>query len=111
MATGAAAKSYGFEWRTLLGPTHNWSIPTAELSTTTQQRNSTECCELCCEPIGDGRPFTTNSAGQRAMHIACLGDQEPTRKENRPAGRIWDHLLKFVSARLQVSVHLTRSIR
>ena len=29
MATDAAAKSYGFEWRTLLGPTHNWSIPAA----------------------------------------------------------------------------------
>ena len=111
MATGAAAKSSGFEWRTLLGPTHNWSIPTAELSTTAQQRNLTECCELCSEPIGDGRAFTTNSAGQRAMHTACLCDQEPTSKEHRPAGRTWDHLLKFVSARLQVSVHLTRITR
>ena len=111
MATDAAAKSYGFEWRTLLGPTHNWSIPTAELSQTTQQRNVTECCELCCEPIGDGRPFVTNSAGGRAMHTACLGDQEPTAKEHRSAGRIWAHLLELVTARMQVPVHLTRSIR
>jgi hypothetical protein len=45
------------------------------------------------------------------MHTACLGDQEPTSKEHRPAGRTWNHLLKFVSARLQVSVHLTRITR
>jgi hypothetical protein len=91
MPTGAATKSHGFEWRTLLGPTHNWPMRTAELNTTTEQRSSMECCELCGGPIGDGRSFTTNSAGQRAMHITCLGDQEPTCMERR---RIWEHLLQ-----------------
>jgi hypothetical protein len=97
MATGAATKTHGFEWRTLLGPTHNWSIPTAELSTVAQQTTSMECCELCGEPTGDGRAFTTNSAGERAMHTACWSDEEPTCMERRLAGRLWEHLRqKFV---------------
>jgi hypothetical protein len=84
MARSAAARSDGFEWRTLLQ--NNWPIPTAKLSPTAQQRTLVECCELCGEAIGDGRPFTTNSAGQRAMHMACLGNQEPTCVEQRPPG-------------------------
>ena len=111
MATAAAAKNYGFEWRTLLGPTHNWPVPTAKLTTTAQPRTSMECCAWCGGPIGDGRPFTTDSAGQRAMHTACSGDQEPTRKEHRPAGRTWGYLLKFAGARLRVAVHLARITR
>ncbi len=91
MATNAATNNPGFEWRTLLGPTHNWQVPTAEF-TTAPLRTSTECCELCGEPIADGKPFTTNSAGQRAMHIACLRDPEPTRTEPRPSRRVWHHL-------------------
>ena len=91
MTTDTATKNPGFEWRTLLGPTHNWPVPAAEL-TAAQHRSSTECCELCGEPIADGKPFTTNSAGQRAMHIACLNEPEPLRKEPRPTGTIWQHL-------------------
>jgi hypothetical protein len=96
MATSGAAQSHGFEWRTLLCPTHNWPVPTAELRTTPQPRTLMECCELCGEPVGDGKPFTTNSAGQRAMHMACLGNQEGACMKPRPAGRIWEHLLKVV---------------
>ena len=91
MTTDAATKIQGFEWRTLLGPTHNWPVPAAEF-TTTQHRSSTECCELCGQPVDDGKPFTTNSAGQRAMHIACLNEPEPLRKEPRPTGTIWQNL-------------------
>jgi len=76
---------------TLLGPTHNWPVPAAE-PITTEHRSSTECCELCGEPIADGKAFTTNSAGQRAMHVACLNEPEPVRKEPRPTGTIWQHL-------------------
>ena len=91
MATHTETKINGFEWRTLLGPTHNWSVPTAEL-TTAQLKGSTERCELCGQPIVDGKPFTTNSAGQRAMHIACLNEPEPTRSEPRPTRQVWRHL-------------------
>src|SRR2546427_5486449 len=54
----------GFEWRTLLGPTHHWPTPTTNFTNTDQQPISTERCELCGEPVGDGRPFMTDSAGQ-----------------------------------------------
>ena len=91
MTTDTATKIQGFEWRTLLGPTHNWPVPASEL-TAAQHRSSTECCELCGEPIADGKPFTTNSAGQRAMHLACLNEPEPFRKDARATGTMWQHL-------------------
>ncbi len=98
MATGADTdtKSYGFEWRTLLGPTHHWAVPAEELSTTAQRRAGMVRCELCGEPGGDGRPLTTNSAGQRPMHITCLDDQAPTSREGQPSPRIWEDLRSVV---------------
>lgn len=76
MATGTTTKSDGFEWRILLGPTHNWPLPAAVLTPRPKPVNAVECCELCGQPVGDGRPFTTNSAGEGAMHTAC-SEREP----------------------------------
>ena len=90
MTTGSGANSYGFEWRTLLGPTHNWPAPIVKVSPTKSQRDLVQYCELCGEPVGAGKPFTTNSAGQRAMHLACLGDQEPIKMEPQGARGIWE---------------------
>jgi hypothetical protein len=84
----------GFEWRTLLGPTHDWPI---QAGTTKQAAGSTECCELCGERVGDGRPFTTNSAGQRAMHVRCSSAPGSTRKVRQSAAKILQDLLKVFS--------------
>jgi hypothetical protein len=89
MATAAATQSNGFEWRILLGPTHDWQIPGAELNTTPQPTSSIERCELCGESISDGRPFTTNSAGQYPTHVACSGVAEPLAIGRRPARITW----------------------
>jgi hypothetical protein len=97
MATFAAANNSGFEWRTLLGPTDDWPMPAVEASTTKQPASSVERCELCGDQVGDGRPFTTNSAGQRAMHVRCLGEPGSTRKVRQPAGKILQDLLKVFS--------------
>ncbi len=96
MARGAAAQSNGFEWRILLGPTCDWPIPTLEVEpgTTAQQMTSPGCCELCGEPIGDGKPFITNLTGQRPIHIACSGGDEPTVNGRRPARKTWLCLLQ-----------------
>lgn len=96
MATATDVSNQGFEWRTLLGPTHDWPAPSEAVERTATPKNSYDCCELCGEPIADGRPFTTNSAGERPMHLACLEDQAPAGKAPRPAGKIWAHLLHFV---------------
>jgi hypothetical protein len=77
MATAAANQSNGFEWRILLGPTHAWQIPSMEFGTTADPASAIECCELCGESVGDGRSFTTNSAGQHPIHLACSGSDEP----------------------------------
>jgi len=46
MTKAAATQSNGFEWRILLGPAHNWQVPSTELSTTPQLMSSIERCEL-----------------------------------------------------------------
>jgi hypothetical protein len=92
MKAEAATQSNGFEWRILLGPTHNWQVPSTELSTT--QQSSIERSELCGEPIGDGRPFTTNSAGQYPVHVACSGSDEPLVNRHRPAQITWLRFLR-----------------
>ena len=71
MATVTTTKSDGFEWRILLGPTHNWPLPAPDLAPGPKPINALECCELCGQPVGDGRPYTTNSAGEGAIHTAC----------------------------------------
>ena len=68
MATTAANKSDGFEWRALLGPTHDWRVPELELRP--EQSGAEERCELCGEPIDQDKPFVTNSAGKQPMHTS-----------------------------------------
>ena len=63
-----APQSDGFEWRTLLGPTHSWPTPATNLIATDR---SVEQCELCGKTIGDGKPFVTDSTGQKPVHVAC----------------------------------------
>jgi hypothetical protein len=67
MAATAANSSDGFEWRALLGPTHDWRVPELELRT--EQSGVEERCELCGEPIDQSKPFVTNSAGKQPMHL------------------------------------------
>jgi hypothetical protein len=87
----------GFEWRTLLGPTHHWPTPTTNFTDKDQQPISIERCELCGQPVGDGRPFITDSAGQTPVHIACSNSDESTATGRQPA-RIWWRLLQhFIS--------------
>jgi hypothetical protein len=92
MATRVDANNHGFEWRILLGPTHDWPMPAEAVNRTALP---SECCELCGGSIADGKPFTTNSAGERPMHLACLEDPAPAAEEPRPPRRIWAHLLHF----------------
>ena len=73
MATTAANKSDGFEWRALLGPTHDWRVPELELRP--EQSGAEERCELCGEPIDQDKPFVTNSAGKQPMHTSCPGGE------------------------------------
>jgi len=87
MAATAAAPSKGFEWRTLLGPTHEWK-PAEVSAPSTEER-----CELCGKPIGD-RPFITNSAGEFPTHVACSSGGEPSAIGLRPARKSWRHLLQ-----------------
>jgi hypothetical protein len=85
----------GFEWRTLLGPTHHWPSPTTNFTDTDQQRISIERCELCGEPVGDGRPFMTDSAGEQPIHIAC-SSSESTATGRQPARTWWCLLQHFI---------------
>jgi len=94
MNAAAATQRNGFEWRILLGPTHNWQVPSTELSTTPQLMSSIERCELCGESIGVGRPFTTNSAGQYPIHVACSGSDEPLVSRHRPGQITWLRFLR-----------------
>jgi hypothetical protein len=91
MAKNSAAPSHDATWRTLLGRCDDWPSPASD-SCVTEQR--VERCELCRGPIGEDQPFITNSSGQRATHVACLGDPGSTRTEQRPPGRIWARLLQ-----------------
>ena len=43
MATGTTTKSDGFEWRILLGPTHNWPLPAAVSHPPAKTR---KCCGM-----------------------------------------------------------------
>lgn len=74
MSARAAVPSHGFEWRILLGPSHDWPVFEAEPNMTTQQLPATECCELCREPIDGSNPFVTNSAGEQPIHLACQNE-------------------------------------
>jgi hypothetical protein len=94
MAITAAVNSDGFEWRILLGPTHNWTTPQLELS-----KDVEGLCHLCGESIDNGKPFVTNSAGEEPTHIACLSEPKPASTGLRPAQKLWAHLMQcFVSS-------------
>ena len=82
MATAMATLNDGFEWRTLLGNTHQWSLPPQQLQP--QPTDALERCALCGEPIGD-RPFSSNSAGEFPIHLKCSSGDEPAPIELRPA--------------------------
>lgn len=79
-----------FEWRTLLGPTHRWPTPTTSFTGTDQ--NGIDRCELCGEPVGDSRPFITDSAGQTPVHIACSDGKDSFVLGRQQAG-FWRRLL------------------
>ena len=97
MATTGANNSDGFEWRALLGPTHDWRVP--ELEFRKEQSGLEERCELCGEPIDQDKPFVTNSAGKQPMHISCPGGEQPAAVGLRPAHGIWTRLRQsFVSS-------------
>ena len=74
MDTKTATKTYGFEWRTLLGPTNDWPSPAIDSCATTEKTIPMERCELCGEQCDDAKLVTANSSGQRVIHIACLDD-------------------------------------
>ena len=90
MAKNSAAPSKNATWRTLLGPCEDWPSPVADSCAGEQPG---ERCEVCRGPIGDDQPFITNSSGQRATHVACLGDPGPTGTEPQPPGGFWGRLL------------------
>ena len=92
MATTAVNKGGGFEWRALLGPTHDWRVPELELRT--EQSGAEERCELCGEPIDQGKPFVTNSAGTQPMHVTCPVGEQPAAVGLRPTHRMWTRLLQ-----------------
>ena len=62
MTTRPATTTNGFECRILLGPIHNWKAPDKEFHK--GDISSAEQCQLCGEPLDDGKPFMTNSAGR-----------------------------------------------
>lgn len=95
MATRAAEQSNGFAWRILLGPAHDWPAPQAEPNMTGQQLPAVERCEFCREPIDSSRRFTTNSAGEQPMHLACLEkDAEIAGGGHCSSRRMWGRWLQ-----------------
>jgi hypothetical protein len=91
MVTTAATNS-GLEWRILLGPTHNWKVREVELRK--EEMGPGERCELCGELLDASKPFTTNSAGQHPVHMACSTGEEPAPIALRPARKSWVQLLQ-----------------
>jgi hypothetical protein len=97
MSRSTATDNNGFEWRILLGPTHNWKTP--ELEPRNEDSNTGERCELCGELLDDAKPFVTNSAGQQPIHIQCFSGEQPSAIGRRPARKSWMRLLQsFVGA-------------
>jgi hypothetical protein len=91
MADHSAAPGNDATWRTLLGPCDDWRSPVADSGAIEQ---AGERCEVCRGPIGADQPFITNSSGQRATHVVCLGDPRSSAGEQRVRGRIWSRLLQ-----------------
>ncbi len=94
MSARAAMPIHGFEWRILLGPSHDWPVFEAEPNVTTQQLPAMERCELCREPIDSSKPFTTNSAGEQPIHLACQNEDAKLAGSGQwSSGRIWGRWL------------------
>jgi hypothetical protein len=91
MVTTAATDKNGYEWRILLGPTHNWKVREVELRK--EEIGPGERCELCGELLDASKPFMTNSAGQQPVHMACSTGEEPATIALRPARKSWVQLL------------------
>ena len=76
-------------WRPLLGTCNDWPIELQ--SDLNEQSSSVEFCELCCNPIETNQPFIANSAGQQAVHVACLVGEELAIQQATPAK--WQDLI------------------
>jgi hypothetical protein len=105
MARNAAVPSNEITRRTLLGSCDDWPIPNAGPCISQQQ---TDRCELCREPIDGDRPFVTNSAGERATHIACLEDPTFSSAERRPTAGICQRLLRRFGSRIGSRIAIAR---
>jgi hypothetical protein len=75
MAATAVLRKSGDEWRILLGRCDNWPNPLiATRAEDTTTATVLELCEICRQPVGNDKPYVTNSAGERPVHLACSGD-------------------------------------
>ena len=97
MAKDSALQNTGFEWRTLLGPCHEWPAPTIEGVDADPQLARIERCEVCRQPVDSGKPYLTNSAGEQAIHLACLQEhaEAAERNQHRSSRPVWRRLLGF----------------
>jgi len=93
MSTRVAVPIHGFEWRILLGPSHDWPVFAAEPDLTSPQLPAMERCELCREPIDSSKPFTTNSAGEQPIHLACQNEEAELAGSGHWSGGIWGRRL------------------
>ena len=94
MSARSVVPSHGFEWRILLGPSHDWPVFKAEPNLIKQQLPAVERCELCREPIDSSKPFTTNSAGEQPIHLACQNeDTELASRGHCSSRRMWGRWL------------------
>jgi hypothetical protein len=77
MSGRTAEQNDGYAWRILLGPSHDWP-PVKPGTAMADQSPATERCEFCREPVDSSKPFSTNSAGEHPIHLACLNEDEKT---------------------------------
>src|SRR5690242_15188767 len=94
MAASTASENTGFEWRTLLGPCHEWPAPNIEARA---GQTTVERCEVCRQPVDSSKPYITNSAGEQPVHLACMQESaEAAEGIADPTGRRgWRRWLSF----------------
>jgi len=97
MAADKRMQNSGFEWRSLLGPCHDWPAPLIEPTTAEAQNIPLERCEVCRQPVDSSKAYITNSAGEQAIHLACLQEngESATRQPGRSGLPVWRWLLSF----------------
>jgi hypothetical protein len=74
-ASAAVLRKRGEEWRTLFGRCDGWPDPM--IATKVEDAGvapAVELCEICRQPVGSDKPYVTNSAGERPVHLACSGE-------------------------------------